>query len=218
MAITIIIIFILIFISFLIMPVRISVFFHRINDDDHFVVKLLLLCGLIRLKFEIPYIHLALNKVLPQLGIKIEVESPDEKIKQSKETITTQEAASAYQKYRPIINETLKALRTHPKVILNFFKSLQVKRLIWNTKLSMYDAYSTGMFSGILWVFKGTITGFLTNLLTFKTKPKLAVTPLYADELIFETEFNCIFEFKIGHIMGIATILILALLKGVIKI
>ena len=73
-----------------------------------------------------------------------------------------------------------------------------MKRFEWHTIIGLGDAAHTGMITGAIWAIKGGIIGLISHYIKLKEMPKITVTPHFQAAVI-QTEFTCIFQFRIGY-------------------
>lgn len=76
----------------------------------------------------------------------------------------------------------------------------QCRRFEWRTNIGFGDAAVTGWVSGILWMLKPLLLGKLSSLVSLTKRPVVMVQPEF-NEKRFDTDFDCIFEVRMGHIM-----------------
>ena len=98
-------------------------------------------------------------------------------------------------------------LRFH-KLIRPKFKNVTVHKFQWNTECGLGDAAITAQAIGYLWTAKSMLAGLLSVYLTVPALPELRVAPIYQHQLT-QTQFNCMFSFRIGHAIraGISVLL-----------
>ncbi|MEJ9371808.1 DUF2953 domain-containing protein, partial [Schinkia azotoformans] len=83
-------------------------------------------------------------------------------------------------------------------IMKRFINSITIHKLEWNSSFGLGDAAQTGMATGVLWSLKGSIVGILAHYMRLKTKPVLAITPHFLENVV-RTKVICIFSFRIGH-------------------
>ncbi|MDQ0208123.1 DUF2953 domain-containing protein [Alkalicoccobacillus murimartini] len=77
-------------------------------------------------------------------------------------------------------------------------KNIKVHNVQWNTEFGLHDAAYTAQATGYIWSIKGTLFGLLSQYVTMKKLPVLAVAPMYQKN-VAHTELTCMFSFRVGH-------------------
>ena len=83
-------------------------------------------------------------------------------------------------------------------IVTGFLKKVHVSKFDWSTQFGTGDAASTGILTGIAWAIKGVTLGLFSKYFTVTDHPIIGVTPHFNKE-VFQTRFQCIFRFRIGH-------------------
>lgn len=182
----------ILFILILFTKVTILVNYYHHNDNDDLKVEFRIWFGLIRYKKHIPL-------------IKIDDDSPSIVVKDDKNTgesgananqITPNKALNQLSNTQELLHHVI-GLHV---IIRKFLKKVTIKKWEWQTMIGVGDAAYTGMATGAVWAIKSGIIGILSNYLRFKTMPQLSVIPHFQAAVI-QTQFSCIFQFRIGHAM-----------------
>lgn len=189
----------IIFVLFLLFLISLSyvtadIQIHRIKEDDNILIIIKLLFGIIRLKFEIPYIDILLNRNLkPGIKAKGRVDTKKRKgIAKSKGWFSFERIKDKYVH----IKELKKQYESAVKYII---KKTRVDLFKWYTRLGLDDAAATAITTGILWSLKSSVC----CLLSANTQPQnilINVVPDYSMP-VFETEIHCIIRIKIANII-----------------
>lgn len=86
-------------------------------------------------------------------------------------------------------------------IVQSFLSALCCEKFYWNTRFSTSDAAMTGIASGLLWSAKACLLSQLTQNIRFAVCPTIQVCPTF-QQPEFQTEIQCIFSFKLGHVMN----------------
>ncbi|TVX92846.1 DUF2953 domain-containing protein [Paenibacillus agilis] len=84
---------------------------------------------------------------------------------------------------------------------------IEVDSYIWDTEYGTTNAAHTGMLYGLAWAVIGGVTGFITQLLTFRRLPDVEVVPRF-DCPVFSTRFLCIGRIRVVHAIFAVIVLI----------
>lgn len=187
-----IVLIILLFLIILIILTKITIHltYRHHNDDDHLIVELRALFGLIRYQKSIPLIKV--DDDSPSIIVK--GKGPDESESQSK--ITSHDVLKSLKNYRDILEHVFQ-LHT---IVKKFLKKVSVKKLEWYSAIGIGDAANTGTGCGALWAIKGSIVGLISHYFNVEEMPKLMVYPNF-QQVIVQTELSCMFQFRIGNAM-----------------
>ncbi|HEX3033209.1 MAG TPA: DUF2953 domain-containing protein [Bacillota bacterium] len=103
---------------------------------------------------------------------------------------------------RERISQFRKALRTMRPFMQYLLRRATVRHLSWNTTFGTGDAALTGFLAGFGWTIKSGLVSMLsTKTRGLRSKPHVRISPLYTETCLV-THFHCIFEFRVGHIIG----------------
>lgn len=190
-----ILLFILSFILFsLFLRVRIKIDYHHKNRDDHLIVSVQTLFGLIKYKKEIPMIKIAEDSPAFVYEEKVKVGPTEQIKKEEKKEYTADDMINSFKDFKQILTHVI---GLH-KIVRKFLKKVTVEKLSWSTTIGLDDAAHTGLATGAIWAIKGSIVGFLSKLMRFPHYPSISVIPEF-NQWKNETKFICIFHFRIGH-------------------
>ncbi|HZK43950.1 MAG TPA: DUF2953 domain-containing protein [Syntrophomonadaceae bacterium] len=119
---------------------------------------------------------------------------------------------------RQIIKDYVKRLASIQKDINDFYYYLQhsqVDDLVWVSTIAFEDAAKTGLYSGVLWAFKGTFLSILSSICKLN-KFQIEVNPNFANTTssVINSEFTCILRIRIVHIMFISISIFFAKVWG----
>ncbi|SNX71410.1 hypothetical protein SAMN05877753_105172 [Bacillus oleivorans] len=188
--------------------ITVEIDFYHGNDNDHLKIKFFAWFRLIRYTIDVPMVKI--DKDSPALVLKEEIK-PGKKEETKKEKKRRVTPATIIQSLKNV-----KELMTHiihfHKIIKNFLKKIQIKKLDWHTTVGIGDASYTGVLTGIIWTLKGSILGVISKNMKLKVKPNIMVTPQF-QQVISGMSFQCMIQFWIGHAL-IVGIKMLALWRG----
>jgi hypothetical protein len=195
---------ILLLIFFSMTYIKIFFIFHRLDDDNNMRIHVFMLFDIIKLKFNIPYINIILNRNLKP-GIKIE-----EKTLKKKSVFSFREIKNIYNKIK--LNSKL-----FKEVLRYLLSKTKLDSLKWYTHIGLDDAAVTAIFVGVVYTIQFSIVSLITaNIDTQDIDVK--VIPSY-DSSKFEVDLSCIIKIKIVNIIvtGIKILYILFLNKTINK-
>jgi len=165
----------------------------RNDKDDHIVLSIFALGGILKYKYEIPLVDLGLKGIrsrkVKKKGRKEKVESREKKL------LGFNEIVDRY-KYLKDLYKSNKSLIKYLK------KKALVDKFGLFCEVGTGDAYSTGIVSGSVWGIAGMIDAFFTNNFRMVEK-RVRVNPNFIEK-VFKVDFLCIFSIKVVHIIVVA--------------
>jgi len=188
-------ILLVIFIVFIIAPATIKIIYRRNGQNDYAALELLLLWNLLPIRLEITSLKGPAKIFQPFIKIKAKLTS-----KGKKPVACEKEAFSPSRLYQISLRSRyyFKLFRPALTYMANNTKLVKFR---WETKLGFENSSTTGMFTGALWTVKGIFSGLLYRLMDrYENYPQLTINPVF-NQKIFETQLNCIFEVRPGHII-----------------
>ena len=178
------------------MKLRIKVDILHNEENNHIKIKMMVLFGLISYTYNVPFVKA--DEENPSLVVESET-----KVGSSNNKTTTSE-----QKSRITPHEVMDQIRQAKEflehvvnlrgIMKRFINHITIHKLEWNSTFGLGDAAQTGMATGVLWSLKGSIVGILAHYMRLKSKPVLAITPHFLENVV-RTKLICIFSFRIGH-------------------
>jgi hypothetical protein len=200
----------LVFLLILLTPVRISLFYGRVGENDHAVVEVAAWFGLIRWKYELPIVALKSSRIGPQLVAKVEkVHTRTQEVDESVEDVTGKQLKKMLHSFQDLL-ERVEDLQP---VLKQMMKRLQCVRLEWHTSLGLGGAAETGALTGIAWGVKSVLIGVFSHAVTLRTVPRISVQPHWNRQII-RTQIRCILHFWLGHAMIAGIRILFRLRKG----
>jgi hypothetical protein len=189
----IVIIFLLLLIIFTKLTVHLNYYHH--NDNDDLKLEFRIWLGLIKYKINVPLIKIDDNSPSVILKGKTHMGSSSEKSSNIKEAQITPETIS---KKLQNSKQILKHVTDFSVIVRKFLKKVSIKQLDWHSFVGVGDAAHTGVITGALWAFKGSLIGILSHFISLKEMPNLSVTPHFQLAII-QTQVTCIIQFRLGH-------------------
>ncbi|SDR86511.1 Protein of unknown function [Paenibacillaceae bacterium GAS479] len=175
-------------------PIRAHAEGQRNHGDDNIVLNIRTLFGLVKFKWEVPMMKLGGS------GLKVkelsELDSgsllhtgarKDEEIGFSKINLFLQHGWNLLKQ-----TDHLTAL------VRKTMGKVKITRWEWKTTVGTGDAMWTAMATGMVWSFKTSALGVLSQLVRLQGKPIMGVQPEYRVACL-ETRFNCIAEISLGN-------------------
>ncbi len=188
-------IFVLLLILIIFTKLTILFHYYHYNDNDDLKIEFRIWFGLIKYKIKVPLIKI--DDDSPSVVVKSHSHMGDAsgQSQESKGTQITKENVMTYfEKTRDFMHKVI-----HLNVIIRkFFLKVTIKKFEWQTFIGVGDAANTAIVTGALWTIKGSIAGILSNYLSLKAVPELAITPHFQASVI-QTRIICIFQFRIGQ-------------------
>lgn len=101
--------------------------------------------------------------------------------------------------------EKMKVSRPFVRQVWQRFKGIKsvvhCEYLYWHTRVGYDDAALTGLSTGLIWSVKSLFLQYFSHIIPLRTVPIIHVDPSF-NEPSFNTEFRCIFSFKLRHLIG----------------
>lgn len=177
------------------MPVKMIVKTIRKDDNDVMLIRLVCLYGLLKLKYEVPYVDLIFRRGKAGIAYKSELKQPaDKKIfAKAENTITIEQIKRMYNVYK--INKT--RIRKAVDYILSKTK---IHDLTIIFKIGTGDAAATALAYGLSCIVIGSALSVLYNRVEVTSKD-IAVKPVFDSETL-NLELSCIITMRLGHIIN----------------
>lgn len=168
--------------------------FHRVYEDDYIGITVVLLSGLVRLKFKIPYLDIFISRRLKS-GISIREEMDSKKGR----TFWGKKIALGGGNIKDLYCSINNAYKLYKGVGLYIISKTKIEYIKWHTEIGFNNAALTAIVSGIIYAIKGNIITYLSSFLNHDNID-INVKTSYNKE-IFETDLNCIIRIKIANII-----------------
>lgn len=174
----------------------------RKENDDNAVISLFTLGGILKLKYEVPFMDLTAGGIKTRL---IKMKGRKEKAEEKEE-----EAFGVRQlidRYR-----YLKEQGKHYSRVLKYIKSrLKLKEIKLDLLIGFEDAFLTGIVTGLAWSAAGIITSYISEKAAGAKKSVRIKSSYTAND--FKVDLYCIFSIKIAHIIVVVFKLLFGWLK-----
>lgn len=178
----------------LITPVKITVYYGRAGENDHFVLEWSVWFQLIKRKYEIPILSMKQTEAGPQMVAKVESIQKKNKTKEMISDLTRRQMKKWYHDYRDVLEK----VHDLQPLFKQFFKRIRCTKLEWHTVMGTGQASETGAITGIIWGAKSLVVGVLSHSLSFQTIPRMSVQPIW-DKAVIHTQLRCVLHFTMGH-------------------
>ncbi|MFD0586856.1 DUF2953 domain-containing protein [Paenibacillus sp. GCM10027627] len=194
-------------------PIVVHGYVRKVGDKEDAELSVKALFGLIRYRFEIPFMRFT--------GTSLKVE---EKISSSgaglnswkdfNDEIDAEKVESAIDKYKQILH-LIKDLRGWIRGTLARVKLTDWQ---WTTSLGTGDAMWTAMATGAVWSVKTSIVGVLSQMVSLKSQPIMSVNANFQNPS-FTTEWSCIAQIRFGYaiLAGLQLLVRMKKWKGGVK-
>ena len=185
-----VLIILFLFVLLILTNVSITIDFAHLQDDDHFQLKIKALYGLIRYKYEVPFIKIDKE----DFGIVYEERSEGVQNSQQVKKWTwpdiRQRIAEIKRLMRNIVNVSV--------IIKKFLKTVKVQHLEWHSKIGVKEADNTAKLIGMIWSAKGLTIGMLSRYMKLMIRPDVSLIPSF-QQPVSQTRFLCMFKVRAGN-------------------
>ncbi len=187
------IIVIIIIIVIISSPISINIKILKDKKNDELIVKLKLLYGLIKLKFEYPLFEVDLEENKINLKIQNDTNLDRGIINEENNKFSVTRLAEKIKEGKVILKK-YKRLSTYIVDHTNW------EYFSWVSQIGMENAACTGLLTGILDILKTNFIIYLKNIGVNFEDIKIKTIPNF-DIISLNTRLNCIFNIKIGYII-----------------
>ncbi|WP_243299603.1 DUF2953 domain-containing protein [Bacillus litorisediminis] len=174
--------------------VTVEIDFYHGNDNDHLKIKFFAWFRLIRYTVDVPIVKIDKDSKALVLKQELKPGQTEKPKKEKKQRITP----ATIIKNLKNVKEVLVHIVDFHRILSNFLKKIQIKKLIWHTSVGIGDASYTGVLTGIIWSLKGTILGLISKYMRLRVQPNIMVTPQF-QQMISSMSFQCMIQFWVGH-------------------
>lgn len=200
--------FIVLAISACVSDIEIHFHFNKIQKDDNIAVKIRMLYGLIKLRYDIRQIK---YKGL-DLGFFLKKSRKDNVLvgheSQDKLQIDWDKVQTFLENAQILLRHTEDLTRWIKNTLIRF----RCNYLVWSTQIGFNDAADTAVASGFIWSGKGLLVGGLSHLIKLQKMPELSVQPHFNSPQ-FSTELRCIAKIRFGYAIFAGVILLVRVVK-----
>ncbi|AEI41291.1 DUF2953 domain-containing protein [Paenibacillus mucilaginosus] len=178
--------------------VTIQIGFSQKGKDEDITVNAKALFGLVKLKFEIPFIRF---KNL-QEGFEVKAKAKQvnstagQLLGQAMENIGPEMLRKAYENIRKLLENTL----NFNEWLRHMLGRVRCTQMDWKTTVGIGDAAETAFLAGAFWGIKTSILGLLFRYIPLEGQPRLAVVPAFNQTLI-AVEVMCTFRIRMAYIL-----------------
>ncbi|MED1853561.1 DUF2953 domain-containing protein [Brevibacillus borstelensis] len=190
-------------------PVRISLYYGRVSENDHLVVEVSAWFHLIRRKYELPVVMVKQTENGPELKAKVETVRQEEKTAETVRGV----GKDQLQKWKQIYQVILERFHDFKPVLQQFAKQIRCERLEWHTVLGTGEAAETGALLGAVWGVKSILIALFSHAISLRSMPRLSVQPVW-NQPVIRTQARCILHFFLGHVLVMGLRLLFRLKKG----
>jgi hypothetical protein len=192
---TISIILIVLLSIFIFAPLKIKIIYRRQGQNDYAGLELLLFWELLPVRVELTSLQALRRAFNPLVKIKTKITS-----KLKKPVASRKQTLSPSRLYR-LSWRNLYYLRLFRPALTHTARKTKLTGFRWETQMGFEDAAATGMAVGALWTLKGLFSSTLYRLAgKHENLPRLEINPVF-NQKIFNTEIDCIFVLRPGHII-----------------
>lgn len=201
-------VFLLFFLLCWMLPLHFRLYYRREKTNDHFIIDTTALGKIICYQLKIPVSDLTRWKQgIPWLTTKIESRGGETE----SQTVAEQEKSwkwlcftwHNFAEVQEKVDRLLVAIDDYSDFMGWVTNKIRFERFNWVTRIGRDDAAETAIVVGGCWAIKSYITAVLWHRYCCCTtvRPLISVIPDYNQET-FDTDFECIFRIRLGHIIG----------------
>ncbi|MBO8127939.1 MAG: DUF2953 domain-containing protein [Peptococcaceae bacterium] len=99
-----------------------------------------------------------------------------------------------------LIAAVVTRLKKYHRPVLYLLKHTSISQLHWHSEVGLSNTAHTGLLMGLVGLGQGIILYLLSRLTQLINPPRVSFNPNFRNPG-FTTEFNCIFQIRIAHIM-----------------
>jgi hypothetical protein len=191
------------------LPLYFRLSYQRHEKNDHIIVETTALGKIVRYRLEIPVTQLVKRKNgWPWVETEFESRGGEKETEthaleeQEKSWTWIRFALHNYDEVQAKINRLMTIVDDYADFMRWLTNKIRLKRFYWVTRIGLDDAAATAITVGGCWAIKSYLTATLWHRhRTARVRPLIRVIPAYNQE-IFQTDFECIFSIRLGHIIG----------------
>lgn len=189
---------------------KIGIIINRVDEDDYIKINVSLMYGIIKLKYEIPYLDIVFNRKM-RPGLKIKKRLSSKKKRGRTKTDTVFGVANLIETYKNI-----KEMASLYGSTFHYIASkISIESIKWYTEIGTGEASITAFTAGMTWLFKSNVLGLVLNKKQISSMD-INVVPNYSRS-IFQINLHCIIRIKIANIIIAGIRIGLILLKKVLN-
>lgn len=187
--------------------INIALEYNREGVNDHIVLSLFILNGLVKYKYEIPKVKAAKRGFIFK---KVKEKGKKEKDKSKhKGKISYGHVLKKIKYYRNLKNKYNVLIEK----IIGYLKCrLQIKKLDLSVTLGTDNAHHTAVLIGLCWSVAGLILSFILNNLNLIEK-NINIKPDYMGKKL-KVDLFCILSVRIGHIIIVGLIYLVHIIRS----
>ncbi|WP_019638981.1 DUF2953 domain-containing protein [Paenibacillus fonticola] len=196
-------------VGILLSPIKFHLVARKKNRNEYVQLKVVMLFGIIRLRYEIP--DIIFKNIKEGFFLK---QNRTDNLRQDHAASDEQEIDK--DKVRLWADEFYRLLRATKglkKWMNSTLKHITFNKLDWSTNVALTDAAHTATLTGALWGVKATLVGWLSYHICLKHSPRLFVVPVFGQPPLFATEFECQGKIRCSYALYAAFVLIVRVLK-----
>lgn len=177
----------------LIMPIKILIKTFKKNNDDLILIKIISGFGLIRLKYEIPYINLILNNE------KVNILYKNKSNKKNNTDNNTKDKKFGIKELKEIHSDYKVSKEGINRAFGYLLRKIKIRKFYIKIVYGFSDVMTTSLMYGLLWSVIGSLTTVTNKLLNITIKD-IVIIPDF-EKSSKKYEFSCIITLKLGHII-----------------
>ncbi|GAA0135595.1 hypothetical protein YSY43_24350 [Paenibacillus sp. YSY-4.3] len=193
----------------LLSPIKFRLVARKVNWNETVRFEVVTLYGLIRLRYEIPYIIFKNMKD----GFKVEQNNTNNLAKGQVDSSAQDINKGKVRFWAGQFYDLLRATRGLKQWMASTLKHISFDKLDWSTNVALPNAAHTATLSGALWGLKTTLIGWLSCYIRLRQMPRLFVVPVFDQPPQFVTEIECSGQIRLGRALYAGFVLIVRVLK-----
>jgi len=202
------------------LPIKFEISYKRFEQDDFLHIKLSIVKKIVFYELKLSKLNLSTNQLKSTL-LKFSLQSEsfftgstshESQIK--KPLQYCKDIYSYLKKSHSNIRFRIKPLKLLARL---FFKTINCQEVFWSTELGLEDAALTAIGTGFLWNIKNKVYKNLRKNVRLRAEPPyFLVKPIFG-KMCVNTNFKCIFDIRLGHIIITGIKLFILLVAFAIK-
>lgn len=190
--------------------VYVCLLYRRNGSDDHIVVEVKMLGSFILYRIKVPIIEIT-GQDISWFVSEVGTDKEKTKTHPKRERRFIMRAIQIYIKHPKRLQKLVRAFR-HYKIVYRSYMNQMASGITceafhWRTTVGSEDAAVTAISAGGLWAIKELVLAAIRRRIPFAVRPIIQVRPVFGVDK-FETELECIFRVRLGHVINATTRLV----------
>jgi hypothetical protein len=180
----ILVVLLLLFLLFILTPVRVEIVYWRQEQKDYAEVVV-----------SFWFRWLRFRRTLPQMDWQGLTRGLEMKTDKKQKVQITKDRV---EELKENMNQMIDLIPDFIRNLRRFFRHVHCSQFHWKTVIGTGDAMETGMISGLMWTIKTNLYTFLNQWIQFDRLPEFEVVPHFTQSVL-SISFQSIIRFRMGH-------------------